>query len=430
MNKYLKMYNEKLASAAEAVQIIESGDDIWFPVGGGEPQILPHALVDRKDELQGVTVNQILPLKPTIYKKEYAEHIRHYSWFCSGASRQAINDGWGDFFPNYFHEIPKLITNYRKANVVMLTVSSMDKHGYFSMSLGIDYTKAALEKAGKVILEVNPNAPRTLGDSFIHISDVDHVVECDDPMPLLAIPPVTELEQTIGNYVAELIHDGSTLQIGVGGIPNAVAKALMSKKDLGIHTEMVTDGMVDLLECGAVNNSKKTFHAGKLIGTFALGTKRLYDFMDDNPMVEMHPVNYTNDPYNIGKNDNMISINASIEVDLTGQCCSESMGCQQFSGTGGQADFFRGANISKGGKGFVTLSSTAKRGTISRIVPKLAHGAVVTTSRNDVDHVVTEYGVAKLRGKSTRERALALINVAHPDFRTELKEEASRMQLL
>ncbi|MCW3490952.1 acetyl-CoA hydrolase/transferase family protein, partial [Dethiobacter alkaliphilus] len=213
-------------------------------------------------------------------------------------------------------------------------------------------------------------------------------------------------------------------------IPNAVAKALLSKKDLGIHTEMIVDGMVDLLESGAVNNSKKTFHPGKILGTFALGTKRLYDFMDDNPIVEMHPVSYTNDPYNIGKNDNMIAINASIEVDLTGQCCSESMGCRQFSGTGGQADFFRGANISKGGKGFVTLASTAKGGTISRIVPKLSHGAVVTTSRNDVDHVVTEYGVAKLRGKSIRERALALIQIAHPDFRDELKEEAQKMALL
>ena len=430
MSKYQEMYKEKLATAEEAVQIIESGDDIWFPVGGGEPQLLPQALVDRRDNLQGVTVNQILPLKPTIFKEEYVEHIRHFSWFCSGASRQAINQGWGEFFPNYFNEVPKLITNYRKANVSMLTVSPMDKHGYFSMSLGIDYMKAALQKAEKVILEVNPNAPRTLGNSFVHISEVNHVVECNDPMPTLAIPPITDLEQTIGNYVAELINDGATLQIGVGGIPNAVAKALMTKKDLGIHTEMVTDGMVDLLECGAVNNSKKTYHPGKMLGTFALGTKRLYDFMDDNPMVEMHPVDYTNDPYNIGKNDNMIAINASIEVDLTGQCCSESMGCQQFSGTGGQADYFRGANLSKGGKGFVTLASTAKRGTISRIVPKLAHGAVVTTSRNDVDHVVTEYGVAKLRGKSIRERALALISIAHPDFRAELKEEAAKTCLL
>lgn len=430
MKKFQEMYKEKLVPPAEAVKIIESGDDIWFPVGGGEPQLLPIALVERYTELRDVTINQILPLKPTYFKKEYAEHIRHYSWFCSGASRQAINEGWGEFFPNYFHEVPKLLTLYRRANVVMLTVSPMDKHGYFSLGIGVDYTKAAIQKADKIILEVNPNCPRTLGDCFVHISKVAHVVECYDPIPTLAIPPVTELEQTIGNYVADLIDDGATLQIGVGGIPNAVSAALMSKKDLGIHTEMITDGVVDLVNSGAVNNSRKTYHPGKILGTFALGTKRLYEFLDDNPMIEMYPVSYTNDPNNIGKNDNMVAINASIEVDLTGQACSESMGSKQFSGTGGQADFFRGANISKGGKGFVTLSSTAKSGAISRIVPKLTHGAVVTTSRNDVDHVVTEYGVAKLRGKTIRERALAMIDIAHPDFREELKEEAQKMCLI
>ncbi|MCW3490037.1 4-hydroxybutyrate CoA-transferase, partial [Dethiobacter alkaliphilus] len=219
MNRFQEMYKEKLATAEEAVQIIESGDDIWFPVGGGEPQLLPQALIDRRDDLQDVNVNQILPLKPTMFKEEYAPHVKHYSWFCSGASRQAINEGWGEFFPNYFHEVPRLLLNYRKSNVVMMTVSPMDKHGYFSMSLGIDYTKAALQKAEKVIVEVNPNAPRTLGNSFIHVSQINHVVECDDPMPTLAIPPTTELEETIGKYVAELIDDGSTLQIGVGGIP-------------------------------------------------------------------------------------------------------------------------------------------------------------------------------------------------------------------
>ncbi|MBS3948914.1 MAG: 4-hydroxybutyrate CoA-transferase, partial [Dethiobacter sp.] len=269
-----------------------------------------------------------------------------------------------------------------------------------------------------------------LGNGFVHISQATYVVECHDPLPALSITPVTEVEQAIGNYVAELIEDGSTLQIGFGGIPNAVTKALMNKKDLGIYTEMVTDGMVDLLECGAVNNRKKSYYPGKILGTFALGTRRLYDFLDDNPLVEMHPVSYTNDPYNISKNDNMIAINASIEIDLTGQACSESMGTKQWSGTGGQADFFRGVNMSAGGKGFVTLAATAKSGTISRIVPKLTPGAVVTTSRNDVDYVVTEHGVAKLRGKTVRERAAALINIAHPKFRSELKEAAKELCLM
>lgn len=430
MNRHREMYERKLVSPEEAVKIVETGDDIWFPVGGGEPQLLPKALLGRRNELRNVSINQLLPIKGVYLKPEYAEQIRHNSWFCSGASRPAVNEGWGEFIPNYFYEIPKLLRTYRKANVVMTTVSPMDRHGFFSLGISVDYIKAALEGAEKVILEVNPHAPRTHGNCFVHISEVTHVVECSEPLPELVIPPVTAVEEAIGNYVVEMIEDGSTLQIGLGSIPNAVTKALMSKKDLGIHTEMITDGMVDLVECGAVNNSKKTFHLGKMIGTFAFGTKRLYQFLDDNPMVEMHSVCYTNNPLNIGKNDKMVAINASIEVDLTGQACSESMGHRQWSGTGGQVDFFRGANLSEGGKGFITLPSTAKGGTVSRIVPKLTPGAVVTTSRNDVDHVVSEYGVAKLRGKTIRERALALIAIAHPDFRAELQEAAKEMCLI
>ena len=427
MNKYKDMYAKKRVTAEEAVKVIESGDDIWLPVAAAEPQLLPAALMKRKQELRGVCLNQLLPLKPVYLDQDFAENIRHYSWFCSGASRIAVNEGWGEFIPNYFHEIPKLVFLYRKANVVMTSVAPMDKHGYFSLGVSVDYTKAAIAKADKIILEVNHHAPRTLGNCFIHISQVTHVVECSNPLPELVIPPVTNVEQTIGNYVSELIEDGSTIQVGVGGIPNAVTKALLNKKDLGIHTEMVADGMVDLVEKGVVNNSKKTFHPGKIIGTFALGTKRLYDFLDDNPLVEMHPVNYTNDPYNIGKNNKMVAINSSIEIDLTGQACSESIGAKLWSGTGGQADFFRGANISEGGKGVIALSSTAKQGTCSRIMPTLKRGAVVTTSRNDVDYVVTEYGVAKLRGKTMRERALALINIAHPDFREQLTDAAKAM---
>jgi acyl-CoA hydrolase len=418
------MYQQKRVSAQEAVTVIESGDDIWLPVGAAEPQLLPVALVDKRLGLTHVCVNQLLPLKPTYIKEEYLPHIRHYSWFCSGASRTAVNEGWGEFIPNYFHEIPKLLKHYRKANVVMTTVSPMDQHGFFSLGVSVDYIKAAIEKADKVLIEVNPHSPRTLGNCFIHISQVTHLVECNEALPELMIPPVTRLEQTIGEYVAELVEDGSTLQVGVGGIPNAVTRALKNKKDLGIHTEMITDGIVDLVENGAVNNRAKSMHAGKIIGTFAMGTKRLYDFLDDNPMIEMHPVDYTNDPFNIGKNNKMISINSSIEIDLTGQACSESIGCRQWSGTGGQADFFRGCNISQGGKGFITLASTAKGSSISRIVAQLTPGAVVTTSRNDVDHVVTEFGVAKLRGKTIRERALALIGIAHPDFRKELEASA------
>jgi acyl-CoA hydrolase len=272
--------------------------------------------------------------------------------------------------------------------------------------------------------------PRTRGDSLIHISEVDYIVESNSPIPELPIPPLTEEDRLIGSCIAELVEDGSTIQLGIGGMPNAVAQALMSKKNIGVHTEMITDGMVDLVEAGVINGFEKTIHPGKLIGSFAAGTRRLYDFLHENPMVEMYPVSYVNDPYVIGQNSKMVSINASLEVDLFGQCASESIGPVQYSATGGQSDFARGCLRSPGGKGFIALKSTAKKGTLSKIVPLLKQGSLVSCSRNDVDHIVTEYGVAKLRGKTARERALEIIAVAHPDFRQELREAARKMRLL
>jgi 4-hydroxybutyrate CoA-transferase len=430
MSKWQKMYQEKLLTATAAAAVIDAGDQIWFPVGVGEPHAFLRALADRRQELENVTVHQILPVRPWYFEAESAKNLRHNSWFTSGASRTAVLGGWADFTPNYFHEVPKLLREYWPVDAVGTVVSPMDEHGYFSISLGVDYTWEALKKARKVILEVNPNVPRCHGNCQIHISQVTHVVECFEAIPELPIPEVTETDEAIGGYVAEMIEDGSTLQIGFGGVPNAVCKALRGKKDLGVHTEMVTVGILDLVECGAVNGSKKTLNRGKLVGTFAWGSKRLYQFMDNNPMVEMHPVDYTNDPYVIGQQDKMMAINATIEVDLLGQCCSESMGSKQWSGTGGQADFFKGANRSRGGKGFVTTPATAKGGTVSRIVPILQAGAVVTTSKNDVDHVVTEFGIAKLRGRTARERAQALIGIAHPDFRSDLTAAAKKMNLI
>ncbi len=306
----------------------------------------------------------------------------------------------------------------------------MDEHGYFTCSLSVAYTMAALKKAQKVVVQVNEHCPRTHGNCHIHISEVDFILESSDPLVELPIPPVTAVEEAIGGYIAELIEDGSTLQLGIGGIPNAVCRALLQKHDLGIHTEMITDGMVDLLQSGAANNSQKTLNPGKTIGTFALGTRRLYQFMHDNPTIEMHPVDYTNDPYIIGQHRKMVSINATIEVDLLGQCASESLGTLHWSGTGGQADFVRGATRSEGGKSFITLPATAKRGSLSRIVPTLQPGAVVTTNKNEVDYVVTEFGVAHLRGRSARQRAAALIAIAHPDFRAELTAAARGMNRL
>lgn len=430
MGKWQKLYEEKLCTAADAAAVIESGDHIWFPVGGGEPDIFLRALIDRKESLQGVVTHQILPAKPGYFDQETAPHIRHDSLFISGASRAAVNGGWADLTPNYFSEVPQLIRDYWPADAVGVVVSPMDKHGYFSLGLGVDYTWEAMKKAKKIIVEVNQQAPRCQGVCQVHVSDVTHIVENQNPLPELPVAPISETDRAIGAYVAELIEDGSTLQIGFGGVPNAVCKALETKKDLGIHTEMVTEGIMELAECGAVNNSKKSWNRGKLIGTFAWGTKKLYEFMNNNPMVEMHPVDYTNCPYNISRNDKMVAINSTIEVDLLGQCCSESMGPLQWSSTGGQVDFFRGANLSRGGKGFVTMPSTAKKGTVSRIVPMLKPGAVVTTSKNDVDHVVTEFGVAKLRGKCIRDRAKALIGISHPDFRDELHSTAKKMNLI
>jgi acyl-CoA hydrolase len=430
MSDWQKMYQEKLVSAEGAAAAVESGDHIWFPVGAGEPYSFICALAARKESLKDVTTYQILPAKPGYFDEETSHYIKHNSLFTSGASREAVQAGWSDFTPNYFHELPRLIREYWSADVAGAIVSPMDEHGFFSMGLGVDYTWEAIKKAKKVIFEVNPDAPRCHGNCQVHISQVTHIIECDDPIPELPPAPLSEIDKAIGGYVAEMVEDGSTLQIGFGGVPNAVCKALENKHDLGIHTEMMTEGIMELVACGAVNNSRKNFYPGKMLGTFAWGTKRLYEFMHCNPMLEMHPVDFTNDPYIIAQNDNMVSINSSIEIDFLGQCCSESMGTKQWSGTGGQVDFFRGANVSKGGKGFVTMPSTAKGGTLSRIVPTLKPGAVVTTNKNDVDHVVTEYGVAKMRGQSARQRALGLIRISHPDFREELKAAAKEMNII
>ncbi len=424
---YEQEYRQKLCAPEEAAAVVRSGDCLCFPLFAGEPTLLVRALAARKHELEGVVVNQQHHLCPDYFTEDSVPHIRVNAWFTSHVSRHAVQQGWADFVPNNFHEVPRLLREYWPVDLAGTVVSPMDEHGFFTCGLSVGYTMEAIKKARTVVVQVNPHAPRTHGNCHIHISEIDHIIECNDPIVEQAPAGITPVEEAIGGHLAEHIADGATIQLGFGGIPNAVAKALVGKRDLGIHTELLTDGMVDLMLSGAVNGARKSMHRGKTIATFAIGTRRLYEFMNENPMIEMHPVDYVNDPSIVGRNDSMVSINATIEVDLLGQCCSESLGHLQWSGTGGQADFVRGANVSRGGKSFITTASTAKHGTISCIVPTLTPGAAVTTSKNDVDHVVTEFGVAKLRGQTARQRALNLIAVAHPDFRAELREAARKM---
>jgi 4-hydroxybutyrate CoA-transferase len=299
----------------------------------------------------------------------------------------------------------------------------MDEHGFFSFGVSNDYTKPAAEAAKIVIAQVNDKMPRTMGDSFIHISDIDYIVEANHEIIELKPPKIGEIERAIGENCASLVEDGSTLQLGIGAIPDAVLLFLKDKKDLGIHSEMISDGVLELVEAGVITNKAKSIHPGKIIVTFLMGTKRLYDFIDNNPVVEMYPVNYVNDPRVIMQNSKMVSINSCVQVDLMGQVSSESVGLTQISGVGGQVDFVRGANMCKDGKSIIAMPSTAAKGKVSKIVPLLDEGAAVTTGRNDVDYIVTEYGIAKLKGKTLKDRAKALISIAHPDFKDGLIEE-------
>jgi acyl-CoA hydrolase len=379
-----------------------------------------------------VKVSQILAMRKYAYiDPETVNHVRHVAYFYGGATRAGGQEGWIDFIPNYFSEIPAQIERGQiPADVVFSMASPMDAHGYFAISLGADYTMAAIAKARTVVLEVNPNVPFAFGNCHVHISQVAALVESSEPVLEVGLPKIGPVQEAIGKYVADMIDDGSTLQIGYGGIPDAVVMQLTHKHDLGIHTEMIGDGIMTLVESGAVTNRRKNYLPGKMVATFALGSNKLYRFLDRNPALEIHPVNYTNDPTLAGLNDNLIAINATLQIDFLGQCGSESLAHLPYSGTGGQADFVRAANRSRGGKAFIVLPSTAKNDTISRIVPVLSPGTHVSTSKNDINYVVTEYGVAQLRGKSAKQRAGELIGIAHPNFRAELTEQAKRLNLL
>ena len=424
-------YQSKLNTAAEAVRLVRDGDFIIVPTGVGEPPTLLTALSEQRRSWRDVKVLQILAMRKYGYiDPATTGHVRHLALFFGGATRTGGKEGWIDFLPNYFSEIPAQIERGQiGADVVFAMASPMDDHGYFSISLGADYTMAAIAKARAVVLEVNPNVPYAYGNCLVHVSQVSALVESEEPVLEVGLPRIGPVQQAIGGHVAEMIDDGCTLQIGYGGIPDAVVMQLTGKRDLGVHTEMLGDGILTLIECGAITNRRKNYLPGKTIATFALGSSKLYRFMDRNPALEMHPVQFTNNPMLAAQNDNLVAINATLQIDLLGQCGSESLGHLPYSGTGGQSDFVRAANLSRGGKAIIVLPSTAKDDSISRIVPVLSPGTHVSTSKNDINYVVTEHGVAQLRGKSARQRAAELIAIAHPDFRGELSEQARRMGL-
>ena len=426
------LYQKKRGTPDDAVNLIRDGDFIIVPTGVAEPPTLLTALSEQRRRFHDVKVAQILAIRKFGYlDPQTVHHVRHVAFFYGAATRAGGQSGWVDFIPSYFSEMPSQIERgLIPADVVFSMASPMDENGYFSLSLGADYTMAAIAKARVVVLEVNPNVPFALGNCHVHISQVTTLIESNEPVLEVGLPTIGPVQEAIGKYVADMIDDGSTLQIGYGGIPDAVVMQLTNKHDLGVHTEMIGDGILTLIDSGAVTNRKKNYLPGKMVATFALGSKKLYQLMDRNPALEIHPVDFTNDPYLASQNDNLVAINATLQIDLLGQCGSESLGHVPYSGTGGQSDFVRAANRSRGGKAFIVLPSTAKGDSISRIVPMLTPGTHVSTSKNDINYVVTEFGVAQLRGKSAGQRAREMISIAHPNFRTELTEAARRMNLL
>ena len=431
MTHWAQLYHERRCTAEQAVQAIQSNNRVFLTGNCSVPQKVLHALVERAYELANVEIVQVLVIGDAEYvKPEMEGHIRVNSMFVSENVRQAVQEGRADFTPIFLSEIPILFRREMPLDVALIQVSPPDEHGFCSFGVEVGVTKTAAEVARIVIAEVNPRMPRTLGDSFIHVSKIDYLVEVDYYLPEVRMGEPSPIQQAIGKHIADLIEDGSTLQTGIGGIPDAVLQYLGDKKNLGIHTELFSDGVIDLVNAGVINNEAKTFHPGKVIAGFVLGTQRLYEFIHDNPVVELHPTEYTNDPFKIAQNDRMVSINSALEVDLTGQVCADSIGHKFYSGVGGQVDFVRGAARSKGGKPIIALPSTAKNDTMSRIVWQLKPGAGVVTSRNDVHYIVTEYGVAYLHGKTIRERAQSLIAIAHPKFREELEAKARELNYI
>ncbi len=427
-----KIYESKKCSVDDLIKLIKPGNRIFIGSGAAEPKCLVQVLIDKGHCIADHETINLIELGTTGYAEEIlSKPFKQNAFFIGPNIRGAVNEGRAEYTPIFLSELPKLIRSGRlKIDVALIQVAPPDNYGFCSLGVSVDIVKAGAESAKFVIAEVNKQMPRTLGDSFIHLKDIDAVVECDYPIPTLPPPTPDKVAMKIGQNAAKLIGNGATIQAGIGMIPNAILRNLADKSDLGVHTEMFSDGIIDLVEKGVITNRKKTLHNGKIITSFCMGSQRLYDFVNDNPLIEFHPCGYTDDPFVIAQNDNMVSINGAIQVDLTGQVCADSIGEYFYSGIGGQVDFVRGAARSKGGKPIIVLPSTAKDGTISRIVAFLDQGAGVVTSRGDVHYVVTEYGIANLHGKNLRERALALISIAHPDFRDDLLDYAKKRNLV
>ncbi len=430
-SSWTKRYAEKTLSAKDAVSQIKHGNRVFIGSGAGEPQSLVKALSQR-DNLEDTELIHIMTLGIAPYVQQaFGSSFRHNAFFIGSNVREAVADCRADYTPIFLSEVPGL---FREGRVIidyaLIQVSPPDEHGYCSYGVSTDIVKSAAENAKFVIAEVNENAPRVLGDCFIHVSNIDTLVASHEPILEAPQGEINDLSRSIAKHIADLIEDGATLQLGIGTIPDAVLHFLEDRRDLGIHTEMFSDGVIPLIEKGVINNTKKSIHRGKIIAGFVLGSRRLYDFIDNNPMVEFHPTEYTNDPFLIAQNEKMVAINSALEVDLTGQVCADSLGTLFYSGIGGQVDFVRGASRSRGGKAIIALPATAHEETISRIVPNLKPGAGVVTSRGDVHYIVTEFGTAYLHGKTIRERAMALIQIAHPKFRPWLLAEAKTRKLV
>lgn len=419
-----EIYESKRVSAEEAIKSIHNGDKVVTGFACGEPFGVEQALIDNYMNYENVEIINMLTLGDSPWlRPEMKGHFILNCLFASQSNRKEISNGTCEFTTSHFYEIPDIIENYMCPRVSIVMVSPPDEHGYVSFGTTVDYTKGTTDYCEVVIAQVNKYMPRTFGNSIKHVRDFTYFVEIDEPLPAVKSVDISDTEMQIGKYCASLINDGDCLQLGIGGIPNAVCAQLWDKKDLGLHSELVGDGVVDLLEAGIINNKKKQTNHGRTVLGAAFGSDKLNNYINNNPSVEMHPIDYVNNPGEISKNDNMVSINSCLQVDLLGQVVSDTVGLNQFSAVGGQVDFVRGATMSKGGRSIIAMPSTAKKGLISRIVPLITEGSAITTPRNDVNYIVTEYGIAQLKGKTLKERAKALIRISHPRFRGHLIHE-------